>query len=561
MPEEHPPIIQPSAPAAIPPHTESNPDSVETVFRPNELLLPLRNPDKGWIAYDFTPISHPGKAMMSPAVSTVYSNYFSWGDLEPYEGQYRWDIVDRWIAAYPDRKLKIAVVLLDPHARDWCGETGFGQTPLWLSHRLSALSAGRWTSSVSGVSVPRTCSSMAEYASDPTKCRLNSKCGSGPAMVFEPLYSNEQFLQAHGRFVWAFARRYFSNTKDLTGYEGAPDWSRSLSGVDLATYGAWGEWHSDMEWSSAEVKRSALNTMILHYYQAFSTLASQSGKDAPELEQSAVGSTISKTSNDIYLHDDPSQVRFSIEQAPKTYDAVRSAMVRKFLGADPHMFFQDDERVVVATNIERVPFRLEWGSYSGALTTDQFGKLGGTPMTVDAAVEYALTLGANAIGWYKNVAEDHFPLSAIKQGQSLTIEDYFQIYSGYHFYVSEFRFPKRVAPGQTFTIAQTWQQRGRGKLYRRHFFAAWLEGSAGTFSLGLDAAGMTAHTWPVGPAQNKAQSATFTVPLPVPPGNYELLFAVVDRTGAPAMNLANDGKEFSDIHRYGRYRLGTVVVQ
>ena len=72
---------------------------------------------------------------------------------------------------------------------------------------------------------------------------------------------------------------------------------------------------------------------------------------------------------------------------------------------------------------------------------------------------------------------------------------------------------------------------------------------------------MTAHTWPIGPAGDVPQVATFTIPASVPQGRYTLKFAVVDGTGEPAMNLAISGKEIPDRNAYGRYVLGEIEVR
>jgi len=513
----------------------------EVVFRPTELDYPFRNPDKGWVSYDFNPVTSPGGAELTPLTSTVYTNFISWGDLEPYEGQYRWDLIDKLINAYPGRKVKIGIVLLDPTSRPWCGALGSGQTPVWLSNKMFAAGNGRWTSSVEGLAVAPT-----------------QACGGGQALVFEPHYWNAAFLEAHGNFIWALARRYFYNTIEVSKYSGAPDWSERISGIDLATFGVWGEWHSDLVWPSPLVKKSALNTMLLHYYQAFSSYADKSKKDPPELEQSTVGSTLG-ASNNIYANDDPSQIIFSVEKAPKIY-GINSAMVRKFLGADSSLFFKEDERKIVASNIASAPFRLEWGSCSGKITKEDFACLGGTPWSVDYAVEYALYLGANAIGWYHNVAQDGYPLSQIKSGQSISIENYFQKFSGYRFFVSEFKFPNKVSRGDILSIDQVWQQRALGKLYRKHYFAAYLENEKNSYALGISDT-MTAHQWPLGITNDKLMSAKFKIPNQVVPGTYTLKFAVVDRSGNPAMNLAITGKDLEDRNTYGKYILGQISIR
>src|SRR5262249_37604983 len=96
---------------------------------PTEVTTAFKNPGMGWLMYDFAPMTAPGGALATPLASAVYTNQISWGDVEPYAGAYRWYLVDRLLDAYPDRKVRIAITLLDPTSRPWYGATGNGQFP------------------------------------------------------------------------------------------------------------------------------------------------------------------------------------------------------------------------------------------------------------------------------------------------------------------------------------------------------------------------------------------------------------------------------------------------
>lgn len=99
-----------------------------------------------------------------------------------------------------------------------------------------------------------------------------------------------------------------------------------------------------------------------------------------------------------------------------------------------------------------------------------------------------------------------------------------------------------------------------GKLYRKHYFRAYL--AQGAAELALDTSdSLPAHTWPLGPATDLQVSAAFIVPASTPVGSYELRLAVVDQSGNPAMNLAISGKDISDPDDYGKYVLGNLYVQ
>jgi hypothetical protein len=517
-------------------------DGTETLYSPTEITTAFRNPDKGWITYDFNPVLDPGGGKSASTSSIFYTNAIAWGDLEPYQGIYRWHVVDRLLNSYPNQKGHIGIILLDPTSMPWCGPSGMGQTPTWLANQLYPSNGGRWTAVMEGLAVPS-----------------NSRCGTGPGAVFEPYYWDTRFLDAHAKFVYALAKRYFNNDKETAGYDNAVDWKKRIATLDISTYGAWGEWHSDIKWPSDAVKRNTLNAMILHFHQAFAYHARLTNSMAflPRFEISTVGATVGP-SNDIFANNDPSQNRFAVESATIS-NGTTAGMVRKFLGADPSIFFKPDEQTIVSSNIDKAPFRLEWGSCDGTITTKAFACLGGTPMSVEQAVDYALTLKADRIGWYRNDSADGSPLSKLKSGTNLTLEDYFQTRAGYRFYISKFLFPKRSARGKALTINQTWNQRATGKIYQKYDIAAYLKKGATERSIGVSDS-FSAHTWAPGPISDVGVASNFTVPTDLPAGAYDLMFAIVDGFGAPAMNLAISGKDVTDVNAYGKYKLGTIQI-
>ncbi len=394
-----------------------------------------------------------------------------------------------------------------------------------------------------------------EHLKDPMIVKPSEQCGTGPGAVFEPNYWDSRFLEAHGRFVWSLAKRYFNNDKETAGSDGAPDWTSRISTIEMSTYGTWGEWHSTVVWPSEDVKRTTLNVMIRHYHEAFSWWAKAKNSVPPVFEVSAVGSTTG-LENNIYASNDPSQVLFGSAKAPELF-GTSSSMTRKFIGADPNKFLQTDERRVLSENLPKSPLRLEWGSCTGNLTPEDFACLGGTPMTLEQAVDYALNLGASEIGWY--IPE---PLGVTKGGSSYSIEHYFQLKAGYRFFISEFNFPDLVERGGALKIQQAWNQRNDGKLYRKHYVGAFLSDGTGAPDkvLGVDDT-LQVHTWPRGVQTNQLVTSTFVIPADLEPGWYLLKYAIVDKSGAPAMNLAISGKDITDANDYGRYSLGWIYVK
>jgi hypothetical protein len=521
---------------------DSGDDDALVVVTPAENDVAMRNPGKGWLAYDFDPVAAPGGAKLSEYIDEVYTNYFSWGDLEPYEGQYAFFRIDALMNKYPGRKLRIGITLLDPTSRPWFGAAGRGQVPVWLSEKLCPSAAscrGRWSNTFEGFSL------LANVQA--TKADAQSK-------LFEPAYWDSEFQTHHQRFIAALAKRFYSNDASVAGYAGAPDWRQRLVSIDMATYGVWGEWHSDIVWPGANasdrraLRKATLTTMVRHYYESFATEAQ--GRELPELEQSAVGSTISNggPDNDIYDlsfgFDDPSAVRHSVE-------ARGSAMVRKFLLADPALYFRADESKLVDTNVRKSPFRLEWGSCTGDLGPSATACLQGQPDTLPAALDRAVALRASLVGWYTDPAA----LVVMSGGESL--EQRLQRRVGYQFVVSRASYPKTANSG-SFTLTTTWFNRGSARSYRNYRLRAYLD-KAGISTALAPSAPVDMSKW-FGVSGPFEVLSAIQVPANVGPGRYELSFAVVDETGEPAMNLAIQGKDRSSVNEYGRYKLGALDV-
>jgi hypothetical protein len=191
-------------------------------------------------------------------------------------------------------------------------------------------------------------------------------------MLCEPFYWSNEFLEAHASFVYALAKRFYCNDAATAGYSGAPSWCDRIITVEIGTYGVWGEWHSDIVWPSAEVKRNTLRALIQHFWSAFDNYARSARKPMPEFEISCVGSTVGA---DIYLNQDPQCCRYAVEN-------LGFHMVRKFIGADPYKFLRGDEEQFIENNVGRRRLRLEWGSATGEISQEAFGGMGGVPDTV-----------------------------------------------------------------------------------------------------------------------------------------------------------------------------------
>ncbi len=170
----------------------------------------LRNPDKGWyIHYYDNELDRygagltPEKALeILPCLDHIYLR-LAWGYLEPEEGQFDWDVIDKVIEPYVAAGIGISF-------RITCKETN----------------------------------SKIRYATPEWVKKAGAK-GTDMSNSWEPDYGDPIFLQKLENFHKAFAERYAG--KDYVRY------------VDVGSYGDWGEGHtalsSQKDWPWADLKK------------------------------------------------------------------------------------------------------------------------------------------------------------------------------------------------------------------------------------------------------------------------------------------------------------------
>jgi hypothetical protein len=154
------------------------------------------NPGKGWVAYGSV-ASQPREVL--DLVSLGYTRY-RWGNLEPQEGVYKWEIIDQDIAAWAaaGKDFAFGVTCASSHAND------FWVSPKWV------FDAG------------------AKYDTfDLQDPKLRTTGTPGKKLV--PVFDDPIFLQKLERFVKALAARYDGNPR--------------VAFIDIRSYGNWGEAH------------------------------------------------------------------------------------------------------------------------------------------------------------------------------------------------------------------------------------------------------------------------------------------------------------------------------
>ncbi len=181
-------------------------DSTRTFdMRPHwDATIALANPHKGW--YHHFPDNHPDKYLVQsdsdlldfPGMDHLYIR-LAWSYLEPREGKYHWDVIDRWIQKWVAHGLGISF-------RISCKETSTDRieqqfaTPKWVM----------------------------ETGAEGGYYRKGQR--TGPDGPWEPRFDDPVFLEKLENFLKAFAARY----------DGKP-WLRY---VDIGSIGDWGEGHT-----------------------------------------------------------------------------------------------------------------------------------------------------------------------------------------------------------------------------------------------------------------------------------------------------------------------------
>lgn len=172
--------------------------------------IALENPDKGW--YHHFPDNHINKYIIQsdshlldfPGMDHIYIR-LAWAYLEPEEGKFNWEVIDRIITKWTANGLKIAF-------RISCKESGTDRieqqfaTPKWVM----------------------------EAGANGDYYRYGEKVG--PDGPWEPVFDDPVFLEKVENFLQAFSARY--------------DGKSWLRYVDIGSMGDWGEGHT---WAGSRI--------------------------------------------------------------------------------------------------------------------------------------------------------------------------------------------------------------------------------------------------------------------------------------------------------------------
>jgi hypothetical protein len=153
------------------------------------------NPGQGWMTTRRLP-DGPGRFPYSVAYFRL-----NWEDLEPAEGQRKWELIDEPLEAWAKRDARIALRIMTTNAHS----KGYYCSPKWL------FDAG--------------CKSY-----DYIEGGADIAAGGARINRIEPDYGDPVYLEQHGRLIKALAERYDGNPQ--------------IEFIDIGSYGIWGEWHT-----------------------------------------------------------------------------------------------------------------------------------------------------------------------------------------------------------------------------------------------------------------------------------------------------------------------------
>ena len=338
------------------------------------------NPGQGWMTTRRLP-DGPGRFPYSVAYFRL-----NWEEIEPAEGQYNWRLIDEALEAWAKREARIAFRIMTTNAHS----KGYYCSPKWL------FDAG--------------CKSYdyVEGGADITSggVRINR---------IEPDYGDPLYLEKHGQFIKALAKRYDGNPQ--------------IEFLDIGSYGIWGEWHTKhpQPWPV----RKQIIDMYLDGFRK-TPLASMSD-DAEALAYALAHGTGFRR------------------------DGVGSPWHEaNWIGSKKYAQVQG-----FAEHWKRAPVIFEWyGPYDYLL---QRG------WSFDRALEFMaanhVTLINDNVG---RVPPDQMPkLERLARR------------AGYRFALREISHPDSLAPGETLTVNMKWSNLGVGKLYRHYSLVLYLLDSNG----------------------------------------------------------------------------------
>ena len=159
----------------------------------------FQNPGQGWLRF--------GNSLKGSQNSVNFGagyERYTWARLNPEEGVYDWKPIDRALENFSREGLPFYFRIMCVNTS---GYPPFYQTPKWVFDK-----GAKYT--------------VHEMQKEPDK---NKKYPDGKVKIAVPEFGDPVFIREHEKFIKALAARY----------DGDP----RIGGLDLGSYGNWGEWH------------------------------------------------------------------------------------------------------------------------------------------------------------------------------------------------------------------------------------------------------------------------------------------------------------------------------
>lgn len=380
--------------------------------------IALENPHKGWYHHYFD--NHVERYLLAkdsdlldfPGMDHLYLR-LSWTYLEPQEGQFNWDVIDKVIDKWTALGFKISF-------RISCRETGTDRieqqyaTPKWVIE--AGAKGGYW--------------------------RRGEKMGSeGP---WEPVYDDPIYLAKLENFIEAFAARY--------------DGKRWLRYVDIGSVGDWGEGHTS---SGSRMKygyeqRKAHVDLHCKYFKRTQLVTSDDF--VYTIENLADREKMHRyiLSKGITYRDDSILVDYYIGAYPDTF-TVRS----------PQWFadvWRDKPTVLELEHYRSVRRLGNWtGKPDSSLAKHGKGKSGGDFLRGAMELLHATYIGFHG---YADVW--------LAENPELTVELLNRC--GYWLFLHSVAIPDTVQPGESCKMKLTWENRGVAPVYHPYILKVRLAG-------------------------------------------------------------------------------------
>ena len=157
----------------------------------------FQNPGQGWMRSGETLKGSWNKVNFGAGYIRL-----TWAVLEPEEGVYNWALIDNSLKSFSKDGLPFYFRIMCVNTS---GYPPFYNSPKWVFDK------------------------GAKYTVHTMQKKPSKKCPDGVVKVAVPEFGDPVFMDAHEKFVKALAARY----------DGDP----RLGGIDLGSYGNWGEWH------------------------------------------------------------------------------------------------------------------------------------------------------------------------------------------------------------------------------------------------------------------------------------------------------------------------------